>query len=163
MWQMPTRPVYNPSTDSMKTVAKSVLLWYSPPEMYALVTDVESYPKFLPWCDRARVLGTQLDGMTAELGLSFGGIRQTFTTRNQHDPGRQVTIGLVKGPFSKLDGVWDFLPVGDGSQRACRVSLTLNYGFDNITLGRLIGPVFDKIANSLVDAFVKRAAQVYGE
>lgn len=56
-----------------------------------------------------------------------------------------------------------FLPVGDGSQRACRVSLTLNYGFDNITLGRLIGPVFDKIANSLVDAFVKRAAQVYGE
>jgi ribosome-associated toxin RatA of RatAB toxin-antitoxin module len=54
------------------------------------------------------------------------------------------------------------MPIGDGSQRACRVELLLNYGFDNATLGRLVGPVFDRIASSLVDAFVKRAEQVYG-
>lgn len=147
----------------MKTVSKSVLIWYSPQEMYALVTDVEQYPKFLPWCDHARVLTADATGMTAEIGISFSGIRQTFTTRNEHVPGRQVIMKLVNGPFSRLDGEWNFLPLGDETQRACKVELTLNYGFDNATLGKLVGPVFGKIAGSLVDAFVKRAAQVYGE
>ena len=145
----------------MKTVKKSVLIWYSPQEMYALVTDVPAYPQFLPWCDHSAVLDSDDTGMTAEVGISFGGIRQTFTTRNQHVPDRQVAIKLVKGPFSRLDGQWDFVPIGDGSQRACRVELSLHYGFDNATLGKLVGPVFDKIAASMVDAFVKRAEQVY--
>jgi ribosome-associated toxin RatA of RatAB toxin-antitoxin module len=74
-----------------------------------------------------------------------------------------VAIKLLNGPFSRLDGEWNFLPLGDDTQRACRVELTLNYGFDNATLGKLVGPVFDKIAASMVDAFVKRATQVYGE
>jgi ribosome-associated toxin RatA of RatAB toxin-antitoxin module len=147
----------------MKTVTKSVLIWYSPQEMYVLVTEVDQYPNFLPWCDHARVLSSDDTGMVAEVGISFSGIRQTFTTRNEHVPGRQVAMKLVNGPFSKLDGEWNFLPLGDGSQRACKVELTLSYGFDNITLGKLISPVFDKIASTMVDAFVKRAAQVYGE
>lgn len=147
----------------MKTVSKSVLLWYSAQEMYRLVTAVEQYPQFLPWCDQSRVIQTDDAGMTAEVGISFGGIHQTFTTRNTHTEDRQVAVALVKGPFSRLDGVWNFIPLGDGGQRACRVELNLNYGFDNKTLGRLVGPVFDRIAGTLVDAFVKRAAQVYGE
>ncbi len=147
----------------MKTVHKSVLIWYSPEEMYRLVTDVAQYPQFLPWCDQARVLEHSEKGMLAEISISFGGIRQTFVTSNTHVPGERVVLKLVKGPFSKLDGEWNFLPVGDGSQRACRVELTLHYGFDNAMLGRLVGPVFDKIASSLVEAFVKRARQVYGE
>jgi len=147
----------------MKTVHKSVLIWYSPQEMYALVTDVAHYPQFLPWCDHAQVLEQHVDGMTAEVGISFSGIRQTFTTRNTHTEPSQVGMQLVKGPFSKLDGVWNFHPLGDGSQRACKVELMLHYGFENATLGKLVGPVFDKIAASLVDAFVKRAQQVYGD
>ncbi len=146
----------------MKTVSKSVLIWYHPEEMYALVTDVASYPQFLPWCDHARVLDEDDAGMTAEVGIAFAGVRQTFTTRNTHTASQAVDMQLVKGPFSKLDGHWRFVPLGDGSERACRVELNLNYGFDNATLGKLVGPVFDRIAGSLVDAFVKRASQVYG-
>jgi ribosome-associated toxin RatA of RatAB toxin-antitoxin module len=147
----------------MKTVHKSVLIWYSPQEMYALVTDVAHYPDFLPWCDHTRVVEQDAHGMTAEVGISFGGIHQTFTTQNTHTEPSQVGMQLVKGPFSKLDGQWSFHPLGDGSQRACKVELSLNYGFDNATLGKLVGPVFDKIAASMVDAFVKRAQQVYGD
>jgi ribosome-associated toxin RatA of RatAB toxin-antitoxin module len=147
----------------MKTVTKSVLIWYSPSEMYRLVTDVDQYPKFLPWCDRARVVSSDATGMLAEISISLAGIRQTFTTRNQHIPDRQVTIKLVNGPFSRLDGQWNFVPVGDGTERACRVELTLHYGFNSVTLGKLVGPVFDKIADSMVEAFVRRAKQVYGE
>lgn len=147
----------------MKTVKKSVLIWYSPQEMYVLVTDIDQYPQFLPWCDRARVIETDTAGMTAEIGIAFSGIRQTFTTRNEHIEGQRVLINLVNGPFSKLEGAWNFLPLGDGTQRACKVELTLTYSFANATLGKLIGPVFDKIAGSMVDAFVKRANQVYGD
>lgn len=147
----------------MKTVSKSVLIWYSPQEMYALVTGVEQYSQFLPWCDQARIVATQDHGMTAEIGISFSGIRQKFSTQNTHVTDRQVRMELLNGPFTTLDGEWNFLPIGDGTQRACRVELTLNYSFGNATLGKLIGPVFDKIAGSMVDAFVQRAQQVYGD
>lgn len=149
----------------MKIVHKSVLIWYSAEEMFALVTQVALYPQFLPWCDQAAVLSEESNGMTAEVGIAFGGIHQKFVTQNTHvtnPENRQVLMKLIKGPFSNLDGTWSFTPVGDGSQRACRVDLQLNYGFDNIALSALVGPVFDRIAGSLVDAFVKRAEQVYG-
>jgi ribosome-associated toxin RatA of RatAB toxin-antitoxin module len=145
----------------MKTVHKSVLIWYSAAEMFALVTDIAKYPEFLPWCDQASVVSQDEAGMTAKVGISFGGIRQRFTTRNEHVQDRQVRLRLIDGPFSKLDGEWDFLPVGDAAQRACKVELSLNYDFDNAALAALVGPVFDKIASSLVDAFVKRAEHVY--
>jgi len=146
----------------MKNIHKSVLIWYSPDEMFRLVTDVPRYPEFLPWCDQARVLESDAKGMLAEIGISLGGIKQTFTTRNTHEEGRSVGMALVKGPFSNLNGTWRFLPVGDGAQRACKVELDLQYGFSSSTLAALVGPVFDKIAASLVDAFVKRAEAVYG-
>jgi ribosome-associated toxin RatA of RatAB toxin-antitoxin module len=147
----------------MKTVHKSVLIWYSPAEMYALVIDVASYPQFLPWCDKTSVLDESASGMTAKIGIAFAGLKHSFTTRNLHEPDRKVSIELVDGPFSRLDGQWEFSPVGDASERACKIDFTLNYGFASATLAALVGPVFDKIAGSLVDAFVKRASQVYGE
>ena len=145
----------------MKTVHKSVLIWYSAEEMFDLVTDVDRYPEFLPWCDRATVAPDET-GMRAEIGIAFAGLHQTFKTHNEHVPGREVSMRLIEGPFSRLDGQWKFTPLGAGGQRACKVELELHYGFDNATLSRLVGPVFDKIASSMVEAFVKRAEQVYG-
>ena len=146
----------------MKTVQKSVLIWYSPQEMFDLVTSVQQYPQFLPWCDHTRVLEQDDSGMLAEVGIALSGIRHSFVTRNLHEPGRRGQMQLVKGPFSRLDGDWHFHTVGDGSQRAARVELLLNYGFDSVTLSQVVGRLFDRIAASMVDAFVKRAEQVYG-
>jgi len=145
----------------MKNVHKSVLIWYSAEEMFGLVTDVAKYPEFLPWCDHASVLAPEPDGMKAEIGIAFAGIHQTFTTRNQHVAGREVRMKLVDGPFSNLDGHWKFTPLGQGGQRACKVDLELHYSFKNVALATMVGPVFDKIAGTMVDAFVKRAEQVY--
>jgi ribosome-associated toxin RatA of RatAB toxin-antitoxin module len=144
----------------MKSVHKSVLIWYSAEEMFALVTDVPKYCEFLPWCDHSKVIALEPDGMKAEVGIHFSGIRQTFTTRNTHVPGREVRMKLVDGPFSNLDGCWKFQPLG-ADQRACKVTLELQYAFKSAALAALVGPVFDRIAGSLVDAFVKRAEQVY--
>jgi ribosome-associated toxin RatA of RatAB toxin-antitoxin module len=153
----------------MKHVKRSVLLWYSPHEMYSLVTEVADYPKFLPWCERADVLEQRPDGVTAKLHLAYAGIRQAFTTRNEHVPDRKVHIQLVNGPFSTLDGVWHFnaLPAQPGSEgkpevKACKIEFELRYAFSNLALELVVSPVFDRIANTFVDAFVKRAEQVYG-
>lgn len=145
----------------MKNIHKSVLIWFTPEEMFRLVTDVDAYPQFLPWCDHARVLETTEQGMTAEVGIKMAGLKQSFTTRNTHVPGREVQMELIDGPFSNLSGGWTFSPVGDGTQRACKVELNLHYGFSSAALSAVVGPVFDKIASSLVDAFIKRAEQVY--
>ena len=149
----------------MKHVKKSVLLWYSPREMYALVTAVEDYPAFLPWCVRAEVPQRHEDGVTARLHLSYLGVRQGFTTRNSHTPDARVVLALVDGPFSELDGTWQFvpLPAADGpTAKACRIEFDLRYNFDNRALEALVSPVFERIANTFVDSFVKRAEQVYG-
>jgi len=147
----------------MKSVHKSVLLWHSAHEMFTLVTDVDHYPQFLPWCDRASVLETTADGVVAQVGIAIGGLRQSFTTRNTHVLNERVDLALVDGPFSLLEGHWRFIPLGDGTQRACKIEFSLDYDFSSQTLAALVGPVFDKIAGSMVDAFVKRADQVYGE
>jgi ribosome-associated toxin RatA of RatAB toxin-antitoxin module len=148
----------------MKHVRKSVLLWYSPIEMYELVTDVQDYPSFLPWCDKAEVLERHEDGLTARLGLAYMGVRHAFTTRNQHVPGTSVTVRLVDGPFSLLDGTWLFHPLGrPGSQeQACKIEFDLRYAFSSKALEAVVSPVFDKVANTFVDSFVRRAEDVYG-
>jgi ribosome-associated toxin RatA of RatAB toxin-antitoxin module len=145
----------------MKKIHKSVLIWFSPQEMFDLVSDVAQYPAFLPWCSHARVLERTADGMQAEVGMAWAGVKQSFVTQNTHVAPHSIEVRLVRGPFSKLEGHWLFKPIGDGSQRACRIEFTLSYGFSSGVLASLVGPVFDKVAASLVDAFVKRAEQVY--
>jgi ribosome-associated toxin RatA of RatAB toxin-antitoxin module len=141
----------------MKSVHKSVLIWHSAQEMYDLVTGVDRYPEFLPWCDHSKILAQTETEMTAEVGIAIAGVKQSFVTRNEHQPGRQVRLHLVRGPFSSLDGLWQFTPIGQVGQEACRVELTLDYDFSSRLLEKVVGPVFDRIANNLVDAFVKRA------
>jgi ribosome-associated toxin RatA of RatAB toxin-antitoxin module len=145
----------------MKHVKKSVLLWYSPHEMYELVTAVKDYPKFLPWCEKAEILETHQGGVTARIHLYYAGMRQVFTTRNEQVKDQSVLVGLVDGPFSKLDGTWKFVRVGSGGN-ACKIEFDMCYAFANSALEALVSPVFDRVANTFVDSFVKRAEQVYG-
>jgi ribosome-associated toxin RatA of RatAB toxin-antitoxin module len=157
----------------MKHVQKSVLLWYSPREMYGLVTTIQDYPQFLPWCDRAEVLQIHDDGVTARLHIAFAGVHQAFTTRNEQLYGRSVVMHLIDGPFSQLEGTWRFSPlnppgglIAEGQDPldalACKVEFSLRYAFASRALSLVISPVFDRIANTFIEAFVKRAEQVYG-
>jgi ribosome-associated toxin RatA of RatAB toxin-antitoxin module len=148
----------------MKHVRKSVLLWYSPLEMYDLVAAIEAYPQFLPWCNSAQVLHEHDDGVTARLGLAYMGVHHAFTTRNVHVPAERVGMELVDGPFSRLTGAWLFKPLGagGGADRACKVAFDLSYAFSSKALEKVVSPVFDKVADTFVERFVRRAEEVYG-
>jgi ribosome-associated toxin RatA of RatAB toxin-antitoxin module len=147
----------------MQRVQRTLLVPYADAQMFALVRDVERYPEFLPWCPASQV--RPLDGaaggepVEARVDIAYLGVRSHFTTRNTHHYPAAIELRLVDGPFRSLQGRWNFLALAD---TACKVSLELEYGFAAGLLGRAIAPVFERVANSLVDAFAARAEQLYG-
>ena len=147
----------------MKSVRKTVLVPYSHVDMFDLVSNVPAYSQFLPLCNLSRVLETLPDGKVAEVGIGMTGLRHSFVTRNTEKPCQQIDIHLVRGPFSSLHGQWRFVPVDDADTHACHVQLDLNYRFSSFLLEQLVGPVFDRMAATFVDAFTQRAHDVYGK
>ena len=143
----------------MPTINRSALVPYSPAEMYALVNDVEAYSDFLPWCKASRVLSRDEDEVRASLDLSRGGFEKSFTTCNRLQKNKMIEMRLVEGPFRHLDGFWRFETLGE---HACKVSLARDFEFANKLVGMAMGPIFNQIANTLVDSFCKRAIDVYG-
>ena len=143
----------------MAAVERSVLVEYSAMEMHALVEDIASYPRFLPWCGGTEIVSKEPGRTVATIKIDYGGIRQQFTTENIAIAGESIRIKLVSGPFRSLKGEWRFRTLGE---QACKVSLHLEYEFSGRLFGIMLGPVFHYIADSFVDAFVKRAEVVYG-
>ena len=144
----------------MTTINKSALVPYTSQEMYRLVRDIEAYPEFLPWCRQAKILSEDQDEVRATLWLSKGGVDKSFNTSNRHQSNKMIEIRLVEGPFRHLQGFWRFDTLGDAG---CKVSLDIEFEFASRMLSMVVGPVFNQIANSLVDSFQKRAVEVYGK
>ena len=127
-------------------------------QMFDLVNDIASYPEFLSWCVASRVIERTESTVVAALTIDFKGIKKTFTTRNTLFRDTKMRMELVEGPFSVLTGEWLFSSL-DG--RACRVALQLDFEFSSRLMGKILSPVFSKIANSMVNDFCKRADDLY--
>jgi ribosome-associated toxin RatA of RatAB toxin-antitoxin module len=142
----------------MRKIARSAIVEHSAAEMYALVEDIEAYPRFLPRCTAAVVHERRPGATKATLSVGVAGLSQSFTTLNENRPGEAIDMRLVEGPFRRFQAQWRFVPL---SPRACRIEFSLQYEFSSRALGRLLAPLFDGMADTMVDAFVRRAAQVY--
>jgi ribosome-associated toxin RatA of RatAB toxin-antitoxin module len=128
-------------------------------ELYALVDDIESYPRFLPWCVAATVQDRTPASTRATLTVGVKGIRQSFTTQNDNQPGDAIDMRLVEGPFRQFSASWRFRPLSGG---ACEIDFSLEYEFSSRILARLLEPLFDRIADTMVDAFARRADEIHG-
>ena len=144
----------------MATVKKSALVLYSAAEMYALVEDIEAYPRFLPWCRSTQVLSRNEDEVRATIEMVKGGVHKSFTTCNRMQNHKMIDIRLLEGPFKRLEGYWRFEPL---RADASKVSLDMEFEFASPLLRVAVEPIFKQIANSLVDAFCKRAVELYGK
>ena len=127
--------------------------------MYALVDDIGAYANFLPWCSQSTVLNRDANSVEASLEIKYSKLQKSFTTRNVNSPHQVIEMQLVDGPFKHLHGKWMFTPLG---QDGTKVELQLEFEFASKMMDLTVGPVFSHIANSLVDAFTKRAKDVYG-
>ncbi|MCL4112787.1 UNVERIFIED_CONTAM: hypothetical protein GTU68_021805 [Idotea baltica] len=143
----------------MAQVNKSALVPFSAEQMYKLVDDVPSYQEFLPWCGGSAEVSRDEGVVVASVTIAKGAVNKTFTTRNTSNDMKKIRIDLVDGPFKELTGFWSFKEL---KQNACKVTLELDYEFSNRLLGLAVGPVFNQIANAMVDSFVDRAKEVYG-
>jgi ribosome-associated toxin RatA of RatAB toxin-antitoxin module len=144
----------------MRTVNKSALVPFTAESMYDLVNDVVRYPEFLPWCRSACVLSQTDTQMYARIELARGGFHKAFTTRNIMQPGRTISITLEEGPFRHLQGQWQF---EDLDSTGSKITLNMEFEFAGKLLDMMAGPVFHEICNSLVNAFMRRAAELYGK
>ena len=144
----------------MSSIKKTVLVPHSAAEMFELVDNVLEYPNFLPWCSNAEVIKREGNLLEARVFMDYMKIKNHFGTRNTNTPEREIKMSFLEGPFKKLDGVWQFQPLGDN---ACKINFSLDYEFSNALLSKIIGPVFGSISGSLVHSFVKEADRRYGK
>lgn len=143
----------------MREIRRSALLQYTAGQIYGLVADIRRYPEFLPWCTSAEVHAEEGDYVTATLGLARGLARGRFTTRNRLVPERSMEMQLVDGPFSLLEGRWDFWQIGS---TGVRVELQLRFAARGFLAALAFEPAFEQVCSQLVDAFGRRAKQVFG-
>lgn len=138
----------------MAQIEKSVLIEHPAKTMFKLVDKVEDYPLFLPWCGGTRLI-ERTDAITlATIDIDYHGVKQSFTTRNHKQPFEWMHIELQEGPFRHLAGHWRFMPL---AETACKVEFRLEYEFSSKVLEKIVGPVFNYIASTFVDAFILRA------
>jgi len=143
----------------MTTVQKSALVKFSAMQMFMLVDDIESYPDFLPWCSGSKILKRDGDIVEAELQISKAGFNKSFATRNKSDGHGKLFMSLLDGPFSSLNGVWDFMPLRED---ASKITLDLEFEMNGKLASLAFGTVFNQICNTMVSSFTERAKKVYG-
>jgi ribosome-associated toxin RatA of RatAB toxin-antitoxin module len=144
----------------MKRIARSAIVEHAASAMYALVEDIESYPQFLPWCRDARVLERSAQRTVATLVVGLKGLRYAFTTQNANRPHEAIDLQLLSGPFRHFAAHWRFSALGP---HAARIEFAMQYQFAGALVSRALGPLFDTIADTMVDAFKRRADAVHGQ
>ena len=143
----------------MRHIRRSALVATSPQRMFELINDVERYPEFVPACTAARVLEQNDEELHAELTVGAGLLKTTFSTRNRLHPPERIEMRLESGPLKSLNGRWLLTPVTAGDVAGCRVELDLSFEAGGGLAAMTLGPVIERLASSLVDAFVSRARQ----
>ena len=138
----------------MHNIHKSAIVLHPAEKMFQLVDSVENYPQFLPWCGSTQIIERDNDKTIASIEINYKGIRQAFTTENTKKQNQEMIIKLIDGPFKSLSGEWMFKNLDKDS---CQIELKLEYEFSNVILEKLISPVFNMIANTFIDEFIKEA------
>lgn len=142
----------------MTEVHRFALVEYPPEQMFDLVCDIASYPRFLNWVRSADLHEQSAKHQVASLGVSLGGIRARFTTENRLQRPEWIEIRLQQGPFDDLRGQWRFQPVAHGT----RVSLDLDFQFSGSAWMRPFRRGFARMADRMVDDFCRRADAIHG-
>lgn len=144
----------------MKRIARSAIVEHAAEVLYALVERIEDYPQFLPWCREARVHERSAARTVATLTVGLKGLRYAFTTENANLPPSAIDLRLREGPFRHFAAHWRFTPLGE---RAARIDFSMEYEFAGRVISRALGPLFETIADTMVEAFKRRADELHGQ
>lgn len=144
----------------MPTHSVERILPYSPAQLYELVADIESYPKFIPWCEGARIYERDGNTVLADLIIHFRGITGKYTSRVLLDAdAKEISVELAQGPFHHLYQGWKFTKTADGT----RVEFDIDFKIRNFVLEKLADAMFDTACDKMMQAFTDRANAIYGD
>jgi coenzyme Q-binding protein COQ10 len=134
-------------------------------DMFALVADVEQYPKFVPLCQGLRVLRREQSGETetiiARMSVAYKLFSESYTSKVVLKPTEQaILVDYLDGPFRRLHNRWTFTPIDETSSQ---IGFYLDYEFKSRAFQMLMGAVFDRAFRTFADAFEARADAVYGK
>lgn len=144
----------------MSLVERSALLPYAAAEIYALVNDVARYREFLPFCIASEVLSQEGQEMTARIAFSRLGMAQALVTRNRLQAPERIDMTLESGPFEALRGQWQFQAL---QASACKVSFRVEFKVQARFLQFAASSALNQAAGQAVEAFQRRAVQIYGK
>jgi ribosome-associated toxin RatA of RatAB toxin-antitoxin module len=136
---------------------RTALVMHSAAAMFDMIEAAEHYPQFLPWCAGATILARDETVVVAEITVAYLGAHFTFTTRNPKRRPEWMAVTLERGPFRRFEAEWRLRELAPD---ACKIEFDLRYDVGGTLVGTAAAPVFDRIANTLVDAFVARADRV---
>ncbi|MBC7984240.1 MAG: type II toxin-antitoxin system RatA family toxin [Candidatus Obscuribacterales bacterium] len=147
----------------MRELTRTALVSFSPAQMFALVDDIARYPEFLPWLTAATELKRTETERVGRLTISRAGLSEEITTRNIVQSPTRLAMQLIEGPFNVLEGTWTFAAIDDdqGIARGTRIKLEVRFEFKSRLTELLLGRVFESSCDTLVDAFTRRAQQIY--
>lgn len=135
-------------------VRRSALVARPADAMFDLIEGAEHYPAFLPWCAGASIVQRDAQVVSADLRVRWKGLSFEMRTRNPKRRPEYMAIHLERGPFRRFEGEWRLAAL---AAHACKVEFTLDYEFDSALMTQLAGALFERIADTVVDAFVERA------
>lgn len=135
-------------------VHRTALLALPAAHLFDVIEAAEHYPRFLPWCSAAHIVSRDDEMVSADLQVQWAGMHFEMRTRNPKRRPEYMAIHLERGPFRRFEGEWRLTTLAPG---ACKVAFTLDYEFDSAFMTRAAGPMFGRITDQLVDAFVRHA------
>lgn len=143
--------------------AETRVLGYTPEQMFDLVSDIEKYSDFLPWVTGARITERKDRALTADLMIGYGPLQERFTSRVMLERPKRIDVVGVKGPFRHLENHWTFEPATKDGKAACAVGFAIDFAFKSFLLQAMMGALFSRSVDHMVEAFERRAAEVYAK
>lgn len=143
----------------MPTHAEKRTLPYTPDQLFDLVAAVDRYPEFLPWCLASRITRHEGNVFYADLVIGYKMVREKFGSRVTALRPDHIHVEYLEGPMKHLSNHWRFKKMPDGN---CEIDFYVDFEFKNPFFQNLMGMFFDKVVTKMVEAFEKRAKDLYG-
>ena len=137
----------------MLKIEKKVHSNSSAENLYGLVSNVESYSEFIPWCEKSIIERRVHDYFFAKLNMRYLLFSGSFVSKvTLYDYEKKINALGVKGSFRYLEANWVFDEYDDGTL----VSVNLELDLNNIILEKAIDSASEILIKETISSFEKR-------